>query len=147
MLLLDIGAHGDCSTKLFGGYKCCYDSQWSLTSRHFKHCALIQLENCRHALDNNLFIGPVLMVLSKVFDCILHNLLIAKPHPYGLDFDTVTFLHNYLKHWKQSVKSNNISSFFQSYTFWCITRFNTGSNSLQHFYKWLVLMANKIWFT
>ena len=57
--------------------------------------ALIQLiENWRHALDNNLFTDTVLMDLSKAFDCISHNLLIAKLHTYGLDFDTVTFLHN-----------------------------------------------------
>ena len=41
--------------------------------------ALIQLtENWRTALDNNLFSGAVLMDLSKLFDCILLNPLIAK---------------------------------------------------------------------
>ena len=43
------------------------------------------------------------MDLSKTFDCILHDLLIAKLHAYGLDFGTVTFLHNYLNCLKQSV--------------------------------------------
>ena len=38
----------------------------------------------------------------------------AKLHAYGLDFDTVTFLHNYLKYRKQSVKINSISSFFRT---------------------------------
>ena len=67
-----------------------------------------------HALDNNLFTGAVLMDLSKAFDCILHNLLIDTLHAYGLDINTVTFLHDYLKHRKQSVKINNISSFFKT---------------------------------
>ena len=62
---------------------------------------LIQLsENWRHALDNNLFTVTFLMDLSKAFDCIPRDLLIAKLHAYGLDFDTVIFLHNYLKHRK-----------------------------------------------
>ena len=78
------------------------------------HVLIRLIENWRHALDNNLFTGAVLMDLSKVFDCIPHDLLIAKLHIYGLDFDTVTFLHNYLKHRKQSVKINNISSFFRT---------------------------------
>ena len=51
------------------------------------------------------------MDLSKAFNCIPHDLLIAKLYAYGLDFDTVTFLHNYLKHQKQSAKIDNISSF------------------------------------
>ena len=40
---------------------------------------LIRLnKNWRHALDNNLFTGAVLMDLSNAFDCIPHNLLIVK---------------------------------------------------------------------
>ena len=54
------------------------------------------------------------MDLSKTFDCIPHDLLIPKLHAYGLDFNTVTFLHNYLKHEKQSVKINRRSSFFRT---------------------------------
>ena len=54
------------------------------------------------------------MDLSKALDCIPHDLLISKLHAHGLDFDTVTFLHNYLKYRKESVKINNISSFFKT---------------------------------
>ena len=78
------------------------------------HVVIRLIENWRHALDNNLFTSPVLMDLSKAFDCIPHDLLIAKLHAYGLDFGKVNFLHNYLKHRKRSVKINNISSFFKT---------------------------------
>ena len=61
------------------------------------HVSIRLIENWRHALDN-LFTGTVSMDLPKVFYCIPHNPLIAKLHAYGLDFDTVTFLHNFLKH-------------------------------------------------
>ena len=67
------------------------------------HVLIRLIENWRTTLDKNLFTG-VLMDLSKAFDCIPHNLLIAKLHAYGLSFDTVTFLNLYLKDWKQNVK-------------------------------------------
>ena len=54
------------------------------------------------------------MDLSKAFDCIPHDLLIAKLHAYGLSFDTVTFLNLYLIDRKQNVRINNIFSAFQN---------------------------------
>ena len=73
------------------------------------HALIRLIENRRHALDNKL------CTFSKAFDCIPHHLLIAKLHAYGLDFDTVTFLYNYLKHRKQSMEINNIYSFSELY--------------------------------
>ena len=32
-----LGGHGNHSTKLFSNHKCCYNSQWPLTSHCFKH--------------------------------------------------------------------------------------------------------------
>ena len=52
------------------------------------------------------------MDLSKAFDCISHDLLIAKLHAYGFSFETLTFLNSYLRNRKQCVKINNICSDF-----------------------------------
>ena len=38
MLHLGIGGHGNSSTKIFGGQKPCYNSQWPLASHYFKCC-------------------------------------------------------------------------------------------------------------
>ena len=89
------------------------------------------IENWRDVLGNKLFTRAVLMDLSKAFDCIPDDLLIAKLHAYGLDFDAVTFISSYLKHRKQSVKISNISSFFQNFTFGFYTGLKTRSNLIQ----------------
>ena len=43
------------------------------------------VEQWRKSLENNKVAGAVLMDLSKTFDCLPHNLLIAKLAAYGLD--------------------------------------------------------------
>ena len=53
------------------------------------------------------------MDLSKAFDYIPHDLLIAKLHAYGLRVDTATSLFTYPKERKGKVSVNNISSFFE----------------------------------
>ena len=77
------------------------------------HVLLRLLENWKKSLDNKNFVGTVLMDLSKAFDCIPHDLLVAKLHAYGLSEDTVTFIYSYLNRRKQGVKINNTESLFQ----------------------------------
>ena len=52
------------------------------------------------------------MDLSKAYDCIPHNLLIAKLYAYGFSDKTVTFIYSYLKCRKQNVKIENFYSDF-----------------------------------
>ena len=78
------------------------------------HVLIRFIERRKTMLDKNLFTGAVLMDLSKAFDCIPHDLLIAKLHVYRLSFDTVTFLNLYLKDWKQNIRISNIFSVFQN---------------------------------
>ena len=77
------------------------------------HVLLRLLEDWKKHLDDKKFVGAVLMDLSKAFDCIPHDLLIAKLEAYGFDFDSLVFFYSYLKRRRQNVKINNIYSIFQ----------------------------------
>ena len=70
------------------------------------------IENWKKTLDGKSFVGAVLMDLSKTFDCIPHNLLIAKLNAYGFSGKTVTLIYSYLKRRKQNVKIENFGSDF-----------------------------------
>ena len=62
------------------------------------------IEQWREYLDNNKLVGAVLMDLSKAFDCLSHDLLIAKLAAYGFDRSNLKLFHSYLKDRKQVVK-------------------------------------------
>ena len=53
------------------------------------------------------------MDLSKAFDSIPHDLLIAKMHAYGLPKNSLVFFYPCLKRRKQNVRINNTHSIFQ----------------------------------
>ena len=77
------------------------------------HVLIGLIENLKKSLDQKKFLGTVLMDLSKAFDSIPHDLLIAKIHAYGFSLDAVTFFYSYLKRRRQNMRINNTHSVFQ----------------------------------
>ena len=72
------------------------------------------LEEWRDNLDNNYTLGGVLIDLSKAFDCIPDDLLIAKLSAYGrLNGNALKYIYTYLKNRKQCVRVNNVCSDFK----------------------------------
>ena len=71
------------------------------------------IENCKRALDENLQIGSLQMDLSKAFDCIPHELLIAKVYAYSLSEETTLSFYSYLKRRGQRVRIDDILSSLQ----------------------------------
>ena len=72
------------------------------------------IEEWKEKLDKGFFVRAVLMDLSNAFDCMPHDLLIAKLNAYGFDRKSLVFLYSYLKRSKQCVNVNNIQSTFQT---------------------------------
>ena len=54
-----------------------------------EHVLIRFLEDWNNKLDNNNVAGAVLTDLSKAFDCIPHDLLVAKLDAYGFSRDTL----------------------------------------------------------
>ena len=53
------------------------------------------LEKWRTSLDNKGFSGAILMDLSKAFDTLNHELLIAKLHAYGFTKKALDLIYSY----------------------------------------------------
>ena len=54
--------------------------------------------------------------LSKAFDCINHELLIAKLEAHGFDKNALNFIHGYITEKKQRTNINNIFSTWKDIT-------------------------------
>ena len=62
-----------------------------------QYCLVVMIEMWKKALDEDKVGGAILTDLSKAFDCISHELLIAKLHAYGFDKSALIFIFDYLK--------------------------------------------------
>ena len=72
------------------------------------------LEKWKLAVNNNEAFGALLTDLSKDFDCLSHDLRIAKLHSYGLPLSSLRLLSNYLSNHKQRIKVGNVFSNWQN---------------------------------
>ena len=80
---------------------------------HSTQLALLNLlKNWQKSLDKLVVIGTVLMDLSMAYDCLPHDLLIAKLFAYGFEDSATSLISDYLSKRYQLVK---IGSVFSSY--------------------------------
>ena len=78
-----------------------------------QHVITRLIEEWRAHLDENFVVGAVLTDLSKAFDCIAHDLLIAKLAAYGFSDTALRYIYSYLSKRKQYVGINNTYSSHQ----------------------------------
>ena len=73
-----------------------------------KHCTedalIFLLENWRQKLESKNLIGTILCDLSKAFDTLPHDLIIAKLSAYGFSFDALKMISSYLSDRMQRCK-------------------------------------------
>ena len=87
------------------GYKKGFSTQYALLSL---------LEKWKKTTDNKGFAGGVLMDLSKAFDTLNHELLIAKLHAYGFGKESLMLLLSYLSNrWQRSKINTSLSSWME----------------------------------
>ena len=72
-----------------------------------QHSMVTMLENWKKALDKKEYICVLFMDLSKAFDTINHDLLLAKLHAYGFSINALNLMCSYLKNRKQRVQINS----------------------------------------
>ena len=61
-------------------------------------------EKWKSAADKGKSFGTLLTDLPKAFDCLSHDLLLAKLHAYGFSLFALKLIHSYLKNRKDTTK-------------------------------------------
>ena len=77
-----------------------------------EQCLLKMLEIWKKAADEKRFAGAILTDLSKAFDCLNHDLLIAKLNAYEFDLTSLQFIRSYFTERKQRTQVDS------SYSSW-----------------------------
>ena len=75
-----------------------------------QHCLLAMLEKWKNVVDKGKVFGALLTGLSKAFDCLPHELIIAKLYAHGFKLPALKLMHSYLSHRKQRTKVNHAYS-------------------------------------
>ena len=86
----------------FCGYRKGFNTQYALLSL---------IEKWKKELDNKGYAGAILMDLSKAFDAINHELLIAKLYAYGFSKDALKLINSYMSdRWQRTKIDKSFSS-------------------------------------
>ena len=81
-----------------------------------QHALLRLVKNCKKALDQKIYTRAVFIDFYKVFDCLNHDLLIAKLDAYGFTRQAVRYIKSYLRDRKQRIKMNGSYSEWRNIT-------------------------------
>ena len=94
--------------KLLSKHQCSFRKGHSV-----QHSLIVLLEKWEDSVDQGHVFGALLTDLSKAFDCLPHNLLIANLSAYGFDNKTVRFVYDYVTAHKQRTRISDTYSSWQ----------------------------------
>ena len=77
-----------------------------------EQCVMVMIEMWKKALDEQKVAGAVLTDLSKAFDCLPHDLLVAKLYAYGFEKSACNFILDYLS---DRIQRTKIDGEYSSY--------------------------------
>ena len=98
---------GEYMDPFFSKFRCGFRKGFST-----QQCLIAFIEKWKSAVDKGKSFGALLTDLSKAFDCLPHELLIAKLHAYGFSLSALRLMYSYLSNRKQRTKIN------ESYSSW-----------------------------
>ena len=93
------------------------------------------IESWRKCVDASGIIGTVLMDLSKAYDCIKHDPLIAKLEAYGFDRNSLKLMCSYLTDRSQRVKVGTSYSSLGKNQDRNTARLGPWTDAIQHFHQ------------
>ena len=82
-----------------------------------QQCLLALLEKRKRSIERGKVFGALLTDLSNAFDCLNHNLLIAKLNAYDFTLLVLRLIHVYLLNAKQRRRVNNSYSTWREIAF------------------------------
>ena len=97
-----------------------------------QQCLLVLLEKWKRSIDRGKVFVAILTDLSKVFEYLDHDLLIAKLNAYGFSLPALRLIRDYLSDRKQR-KNKQFIQYMDRNCFWGTSRINTWSPFVQHF--------------
>ena len=89
----------DCFDIILSKYQCGFRKEHGA-----QHCLIALLEKWPESRNRGPEFGILLTDLSKAFDCLPHDLFVAKLFAYGFDDKALRFIYDYLRHRKQRTK-------------------------------------------
>ena len=119
------------------GFRKYYNSQ---------HCPITMIQKWRESIDKGGTFGALLTDLSKAFNCLAHELLMAKLNTYGFDMRLLNLMYDYVPNRKQRVKVGGIK-FMARIIAWGSTGINSRTIAIQYFYLWLILLSRRHWYS